>query len=90
MPADNNYFAANGVDNPPVHLLRDGVSGGNGVYAYGATSTFPANSFLASNYWVDIVFVLNAGGSPLTVTSTTPAPGARERQHFWIDPRDLQ
>jgi hypothetical protein len=73
---DNNYFAAAGVDNPPVHLLRDGVSGGNGVYAYGATSTFPANSFLASNYWVDIVFVLNAGGSPLTVTSTTPAPGA--------------
>ena len=30
---DNNFFASAGVDNPPVHLLRDGVNGGNGVYA---------------------------------------------------------
>jgi len=32
------------------------VSGGNGVYAYGATSTFPINTYLAQNYWVDVIF----------------------------------
>jgi hypothetical protein len=51
-----NYFAAAGVDNPPLHALANGVSGGNGVYAYGSTSAFPANTWNSSNYWVDVVF----------------------------------
>jgi hypothetical protein len=50
-----SYFAS-GTDSPPLHALADGVSGGNGVYAYGASTTFPANTFLAQNYWVDVVF----------------------------------
>ena len=33
---DTDYFAASGVDNPPLHALRDGESGGNGVYLYGS------------------------------------------------------
>src|SRR5262249_36039740 len=32
------------------------VPGGNGVYAYGATSLFPNNTYQALNYWVDVVF----------------------------------
>jgi hypothetical protein len=36
----------------------------NGVYSYGATSAFPVNSFAATNYWIDPIFV------PL------PVPGA--------------
>ena len=39
--ADINYFTGKGVDNPPLHALTNGVSGGNGVYAYGASSVFP-------------------------------------------------
>ena len=38
---DTNYFAGRGVDNTPLHALANGVSGGNSVYAYGASSTFP-------------------------------------------------
>ena len=38
---DSDAFATAGVDNPPLHALKDGVSGGNGVYAYGAGSTLP-------------------------------------------------
>jgi hypothetical protein len=53
---DNNYFTINGVDNPPLHALTDGVSGGNGVYAYGASSVFPDQSWNAANYWVDVIF----------------------------------
>ena len=48
--ADSGFFSAAGVDNAPLHALADGVSGGNGVYAYGSTSTFPSNSFGAANY----------------------------------------
>ena len=42
---DDNYFLSNGVNNPPLHALTNGVSGGNGVYAYGASSVFPTNTY---------------------------------------------
>jgi hypothetical protein len=54
--ADSGYFSAAGVDRAPLHALRNGVSGGNGVYRYGTTSGFPASSWNATNYWVDVVF----------------------------------
>ena len=53
---DLNYFTSKGADNPPLHALTNGVSGGNGVYAYGTSSTFPALTYSAVNYWVDVVF----------------------------------
>ena len=53
---DEPYFAAGGVDNAPLHALQDGVSGGNGVYIYGA-SLFPFQTYNSTNYWVDVVFV---------------------------------
>ncbi len=52
---NQNYFTA-AWDNPPLHALKDGVSGGNGVYIYSSTSAFPTNSSVSANYWVDIVF----------------------------------
>jgi hypothetical protein len=54
--ADGGYFTTQGTDNAPLHALRDGVSGGNGVYTYGTVSTFPASTYNATNYWVDVVF----------------------------------
>ena len=51
-----NTFAAAGVDNGPLHALRAGVSGGNGVYRYGGNE-FPTSSYNSSNYWVDVLFV---------------------------------
>ena len=66
---DNNYFANAGFDNPPLHALRNGVSGGNGVYVYGA-SAFPTNSLQSSNYWVDVVF------SPAPAPTQTPTSTA--------------
>ena len=52
----SNYFATAGVSNPPLQALANGVAGGDGVYAYGAASAFPANTFNSTNYWVDVVF----------------------------------
>jgi len=51
-----DYFATQGVDTPPLHALMTGVSGLNGVYAYGAGSSFPVNGFRSLNYWVDVLF----------------------------------
>ena len=44
------------IDNPPLHALQTGVSGGNGVYLSKSTPAFPTVTFNASNYWVDVVF----------------------------------
>ena len=53
--SDQTYFNT-GVDRAPLHALSSGASGGNGVYAYGASSAMPNNTFNATNYWVDVSF----------------------------------
>ncbi len=67
-----SYFATTGVDTPPLHALGNGVSGGNGVFAYGATSVFPTQTFNAANYWVDVVFS-PAPAPTLSSITVTPA-----------------
>src|SRR3954451_15736739 len=52
---------ATAVDNAPLHALSDGTSGGNGVYAYGANTGFPNQTFSSTNYWVDPVFATTLG-----------------------------
>jgi hypothetical protein len=54
------------------------VDGGNGVYAYGANSVFPNQTYQSENTWTDIVFVTSLGPdtTPPIVTSVTPASGA--------------
>ena len=68
---DESYFAGKGVDSPPLHALADGVSGVNGVYAYGANSKFPNLGWMSSNYWVDVVF--STGGASDTSAPTVTA-----------------
>jgi Domain of unknown function (DUF4082)/Bacterial Ig-like domain len=73
---NGGFFATAGVDNPPLHALRDGVDGGNGVYFYG-TTRFPNASWNSANYWVDVVFDQTANDvTPPQVTARTPGPGA--------------
>jgi chitodextrinase len=58
--ADNlNYFTSSGTDSPPLHALRSGVDGLNGVYRYDVTPQFPSFSYADSNYWVDLLFTAN-------------------------------
>jgi len=52
-----NFFTSSGVDSGPLHALRSGVDGPNGVYRYGSTSGFPNSSWENANYWVDVAFV---------------------------------
>jgi hypothetical protein len=74
---DANYFATNGVSNPPLQALANAVSGGDGVYLYNSTSGFPTNTYNASNYWVDVVFAqttLPPPACPCTIWSSTTVP----------------
>jgi hypothetical protein len=58
------------VANPPLRALADGEDGPNGVYKYGA-SGFPTDTYNASNYWVDVVFVSDDSKPPAPVASGT-------------------
>ncbi len=65
------------VDNAPLHALSAGASGGNGVHAYGDSSRFPAQTWNASNYWVDVVFTAAADTSctsNCTIWDSTAVP----------------
>src|SRR5207248_229438 len=53
--ANQGYFASAGVARWPLRVLADGEDGPNGVFKYGA-SAFPDEAYMASNYWVDVIF----------------------------------
>src|SRR5581483_5356589 len=74
---DASYFSVAGVDAPPLHALSSAAAGGNGVYAYGSASRFPSASYLASNYWVDVLFDT---GTPAPVAPTGLTAGAGNGQ----------
>jgi hypothetical protein len=58
---DNNSFDPNGVNSDPLFALSNSGAGGdpfgNGVYLISPQGGFPVFSNLASNYWVDVIFV---------------------------------
>jgi hypothetical protein len=84
---DSNYFTA-AVDNAPLHALKDGTSGGNGLYAYSGSSTFPNNTFGSANYWVDVVFSNAAATAPAAPTGVTAGAGDSSAIVSWTAPSD--
>ncbi len=51
------YVATSGYFNTAhTNGALTGLAGANGVYGYGAGTTFPTASYQSSNYWVDVVF----------------------------------
>lgn len=70
------YFATAGVDNAPLHALRDGLDGGNGLYHYGSSSSFPTLTWQSSNYWVDVVFTATGTTTAPTVVAVSPVNAA--------------
>jgi len=63
--ATNNYFA---TDHTSGALTAP--AGSNGVYAYGATSQFPTQSYSNSNYWVDVVYQQAVNSNPVANNDT--------------------
>ena len=73
--ADTGGLSSAGVDNAPLHALREGVDGPNGVHLYGSISGFPSSTFNSTNYWVDVVFADTSAprisGVSVSTTATT-------------------
>jgi len=79
-----SYFAPSGHYSASSQFFAGSYSNGaltatgsNGRYRYGSASGFPSNTYGATNYWVDPIFV---PGTPADVTppiasSLTPTPG---------------
>ncbi len=60
---DSDYFDA-AHSNGPLTAPASDTIGGNGLYSYGASGLLPTNSFLGTNYWVDVVFKPGGTGAP--------------------------
>src|SRR5262249_48565256 len=69
--ASSNYFQAAGFDNAPLHALKDGVDGLNGVYIYGPGGVFPNQGFQSTNYWADVVFVPTVPAAVVVVSGNS-------------------
>jgi hypothetical protein len=72
-----DFFAATGVDNPPLHALKDGVDGSNGSFS--DTGGWFNQTYRSSNYWVDVIFDDTpppVDVIPPTVSSVVPADNA--------------
>ncbi|GAA3088865.1 hypothetical protein GCM10010485_28860 [Streptosporangium carneum] len=66
-------FFTQAYTNGPLTAPSDAASGGNGVYVYNGTSAFPAYTYQATNYWVDVVFTPStASSNSLWGSSATP------------------
>ena len=85
-----HYSATSGglnsaVDNAPLHAIGNSAQA-NGVYAYGAASTFPVNTWGAANYWVDVMYAMPKPGQ---VTGATASEGgSTSAKVSWTAPSD--
>jgi hypothetical protein len=75
-----HYSASSGalsspVDNGMLHTIADSVSA-NGVFSYTGTggTTFPAGSYTATSYGVDVLYAVPVPGTVTGVTGTTAGP----------------
>ena len=94
--ADGSYFyttppmgtnpTITNVDSPPLHALRNTNGVLNGVFSYAGSSTFPASSDNASNYYVDPVF--SPAGVPAAPTGVTATAGDGTADVSWTAPSD--
>lgn len=78
-----SQFPDAGVQNGILRSVPNATSA-NGVYAYGTSSQFPANSYNASNYWVDVMFALPVPGTPTGISAT--AAGTNSATVSWSAP----
>ena len=82
--AQDDYFFGSRASNVPLHALKDGEDGPNGVYRYDTTG-FPNLAWTAHtpNYWVDVIFdnvaareysIWNNTGTPANASASDSQP----------------
>ena len=55
---DPGYFNAGSHTSEPLTALAN-TGEGNGVFRYGDSSGYPTGTYNGSNYWVDVLFVVD-------------------------------
>jgi phosphodiesterase/alkaline phosphatase D-like protein len=82
---------ATAIDAPPLHALADNFDGRTGVYRYGSGG-FPTSTYMASNYWVDVVFVPAPDTTVPVITNVAATPAATSATVTWTtnEPADGQ
>jgi Domain of unknown function (DUF4082)/Fibronectin type III domain/Bacterial Ig domain len=75
-------FGSLGVSNPPLQALANETST-DGVYTYGTASTFPTNTFNATNYWVDVLFAPAPASTPEAPEGVSATPATGQAQVSW-------
>jgi hypothetical protein len=70
-------------NSPPLQAISNNTSA-DGVYAVGSSNAFPANTFGASNYWVDPIFT--PAPAPGQVTNVSAVAGYQSAQISWTAP----
>ena len=81
--ADDHNYSWSTLSATPLHVSGSAP----GVFAYGSSTAFPSGTWLASNYWVDLVFVPSSpsvlyslsgqvSGSAATLTLSGTASGS--------------
>jgi hypothetical protein len=76
------------LESPPLTAPANATSA-NGVYAYGASSSFPSSSWQATNYGVDVLFVPAAAAAPTAPgapTGVVASPANGQVQVSWTAP----
>ena len=68
--ASDAYGLSNGVASGPLTTPASSAVGGNGVYQH--KNAFPASSYEASNYFVDVLFTPAEGTPPYLILSFDP------------------
>ncbi len=85
-----NHPPATGPDNldaPPLHVLPDSSSGGNGLYQYDSSPVFPTNTYQSENYWVDVQFNPSTPAqAPGQVTNVSATAGVGQATVNWTPP----
>ncbi|ACL41861.1 conserved hypothetical protein [Pseudarthrobacter chlorophenolicus A6] len=69
--------AVNQLDSAPLHFPRSLPGSPNGVYRYGASSSFPNQVYDAEYYWVDLSFTPSGAVQP-AVSSVSPINNAAD------------
>ena len=72
---------------PPLYALASAnAPNGNGVYTYASTTTFPVNTYQATNYWVDPVYSQTLPSVPAAPTGVTATAGNGSATVSWTAP----
>ncbi len=83
--ATSAAFSSIGMNNPPLQALSNEANA-DGVYGYGSVSTFPTNSFNATNYWVDVLFALAPPSAPEAPEGVSATAATGQAAVGWTAP----